>query len=295
MRGATSPTPDIMISIVINAVILGSIYALVALGLTIIFGVGNTLNLAHGAILTCGAFAAYVTANQNYLGLSPYLALISAIGAGAIVGAAIYLGIVRHIEGDYIVVLITTLAIGFMIQNFLRLFVAEGVITIPSILPGTLEPFGVPIRTFKIFVFAISCVCILFVYGLIEYTDIGKAMVSVSMSERGAQLVGIDIDRINSITWVLASGFAGLAGALLMMLQSGSWQMGLDPLIISFAIVILGGLGSIKGSIIGAYIIGFTETITISLIDISLQGLSAFILLIAILVVRPTGLFGNQQ
>lgn len=295
MRGATSQIPETMISIVINAVILGSIYALVALGLTIIFGVGNTLNLAHGAILTSGAFASYLTANQNYLGLSPYLSLVSAVVVGSLVGGAIYLGVVRYIEGDYIVVLITTLAVGFMIENFLRLFVTEGVITVPTIFTGAVSVFGTPIRTFKIFVFVISWACILSVYILIEYSEIGKAMISVSMSERGAQLVGIDIDRINTITWVLASGFAGLAGALLMMLQSGSWQMGLDPLIISFAIVILGGLGSIKGSIVGAYIIGFTETITISMIDISLQGLSAFLLLITILVVRPNGLYGNKQ
>lgn len=283
-----------MLSLLVNALLLGSIYALVALGLTIIFGVGNTLNLAHGAILTTGAFAAYITANQSYLGLSPYLALVSAVVAGSIVGTAIYLGIVRYIQGNHIVVMITTLAIGFMIENFLRLFVTEGIITVPTILTGNIAPFGTTIRTFSVFIFVLSWLCIGLVYGLIEYTEIGKAMISVSMSERGAQLVGISIDRINSITWLIASGFAGLAGALLMMLQSGSWQMGLDPLIISFAIVILGGLGSIKGSIIGAYVIGFTETITITMIDISLQGLSAFALLIIVLIIRPNGLLGDQ-
>ncbi len=114
------------------------------------------------------------------------------------------------------------------------------------------------------------------------------------MSTRGASLVGIETNRMYLYTWAVAGALAGLAGVFLGSIQTAGWAMGREPLVLSFSIVVLGGIGSIRGSLIGAYIIGFLEVFTVSYVDSSLSGLASLVVLVVILLVKPEGLFGRE-
>ncbi|MFC7165163.1 branched-chain amino acid ABC transporter permease [Halospeciosus flavus] len=128
----------------------------------------------------------------------------------------------------------------------------------------------------------------------VNYTRTGKAILATSMSTKGAALVGVESERMYLYTWVIAGALAGLAGVFLGSIQTASWAMGRAPLVLSFSIVVLGGIGSIRGSLIGAYVIGFLEVFTVSYIDSSLSGLASLVVLVAILLVKPEGLFGRE-
>jgi branched-chain amino acid transport system permease protein len=278
-------------NILISGIAISSLYALVAIGFTLIFGVGGVFNLAHGALLALGGFTSYFISFRY--GLSPILGLVGAVVVTGLVGGVLYLQVIEPVEDNTVAVLILTLLAGFLIQFGFGIFVTKQTISIPQIAPGSVSIAGTGIQNNTIFVFVSAVVLMAGLFVLVERTDIGKAIIAMSMSEKGASLVGIDQRRMKLYTWMLAAMFAGFAGVLLTSYQTGQWNMGLQPLLLSFTIVILGGLGSIKGSIIAAYLIGFVETITTSVISSQLTGVVPLSLLIVILLVRPQGLFGR--
>lgn len=277
-----------------NAIVISSLYMLVALGFTLIFGVGQIFNFAHGALVTIGAFSAYVVSNSTWLGLNPWIGLFFGALIGGAASGTLYKGLVKQIQEHPIIVGIVTLLVAFIFQHFLFIFITRESIFIPQLISGkTIGLFGETVLMFGIVTFVIAWIITISSIGFIRNTKTGKAVKAGSMSRKGAVLVGIDLDKINLITWVLAGAIAAASGVLLAMLEGGSWQMGIDALIISFAIVILGGLGSIRGSIVGAHVIGFTETFTVSFVDPRLQGLSALIVLLLVLFLKPEGFYGR--
>jgi branched-chain amino acid transport system permease protein len=284
-----------LIPVIINAISISSLYAIIAIGFTLIFGVGGVLNFSHGALITIGAEASYLLSNQTNLGLHPAIGLVGGTITAALVGAFLYLGVVRFVEDDPVTLLILTFIIGFFIQHACRVFLTGTAnFSVDQVTPGSTTIGGIEIFNINIFIFLLAGILIAATAVFVSRTKTGKAILAVSMSEKGSAIVGIDARKINLITWLLASAFAGIAGVLLTMKTTGSWSMGTEPLILAFSIVILGGLGSIKGSVIGAYIIGFTETFTTQFIDSSLQGFTALVLLIVFLLIKPEGLFGRE-
>lgn len=280
-----------LLNIVINATAISALYAMVAIGFTLIFGVGGVFNLAHGGLITLGGFGGYMVANvwsQNI-----YVGVLAGVTVSAICGVVIYLSVVRNLRNP-IIIMIFTLVIGFFIQHLLRIFVTGARISTSTLVAGQTVILGQDVQNNMIVIFALSWIVIVSLFILVNRTKTGKAIIAISMSQKGANLVGIDETRVNMYTWLIGGGFAGLAGILLVSFQTGSWNMGIEPLILSFAIVILGGLGSIRGSVIGAYVVGFMETITTSLISPELTGVTALVLLLAVLLVRPQGLFGRE-
>jgi branched-chain amino acid transport system permease protein len=287
------------IDIAVSAVIISALYALVATGFTLIFGVGGVLNLAHGASITLGAFAAYYVATVfeeiTVLGLGfPVAAILAAIVVPAIFSALLYSGMIERVEDQPIMVMILTLVTAVAIEQVILTVFGAQPKALPSILTSQVSLAGVQIGAQRLFVFVLSWIIIGALFVFVNYTEMGKAVLATSMSDKGAALVGIDSDRINLLIWVLAGAFAGLAGYFLGSFRAASWAMGRDPLVLSFSIVILGGIGSIRGSVVGAYIIGFLEVLTLRLIDPSLTGLTPLIVLVGVLLVKPEGLFGRE-
>lgn len=281
------------VSLLVNALILSSLYAIVAIGFTLIFGVGGVLNLSHGSLLTLGAFTSYYIA--SILEYSLLLATVTAVVVSAVAGAVIYLTVIRSIGGNMLVEMIITLLIGVTLEHLLRIFVTHSTITIETLIAGNTLIAGYTVQNHMVLIFVVSWIIIGGLFALVEFSDVGRAIIAISMNKKGAAHVGIDIDRINLYTWTLAAALAGLAGVFLLSFQTGDWRMGTDPLIISFAIVILGGLGSIRGSIAGAYAIGTIETLTTSLINPQLTGFASLLTVLLVLLVRPSGLFGRQS
>lgn len=278
-------------SVIVNAITISALYALVATGFTLIFGVGGVLNLSHGGLITLGAFSGYLV--STVWEFDAALGLLAAIATCGVVGGVIYMGIVRRLKSP-IIVIIVTLIVGFFIEHSLRIFVSNGTIFVPSILTGSYSFAGVESQTNMLLIFLIAWGLIIALFIFVNRTEPGKAIIAVNQSPKGAALVGINEDRINLYTWSLAAMFAGIAGFFLASFRTGSWNMGIGPLLLSFSIVILGGLGSIKGSVVGAYVIGTLETFTTSLVSARLTGVSALLVLVIMLLARPSGLFGRE-
>jgi branched-chain amino acid transport system permease protein len=233
-----------------------------------------------------------------------------ATAVGGAVGGATYMGVIRYVRTRPVTVLILTFVIGFFMMYFVRVFGQEILDIDPLNFPvspvfstegffQSVLPMGAAMLN-DIFIFVTSWILIGALFYFVNYTRTGRAIIAVSMSDKGASLAGINSERINLITWVLAGAFAAYAGVLLAFdLGGGSWLMSIDPpapLVLSFAIVILGGLGSIKGSVVGAYIIGFFETFTVAYAPggAQLAGVSSLVLLLVFLLVKPEGLFGRE-
>jgi branched-chain amino acid transport system permease protein len=277
-------------SFLINAAVLSALYALVAIGFTLIFGVGRVFNFAHGAFMLTGAYTAYLVTSSSQLGLPAWLGFPAGMLTAGLLASGIYLVMVQRVKDRPITILLATLLVGFIVQHTVRVVYGVGSFSIPQPVDGGIGG----VRTFQIFVFVSSWIVISLVLYGVNYTEFGKSIVATSQNLRGAQLAGIDTDRINLYTWAIAGVLAGFAGILLAQFQTGGWQMGLLPMVIAFSIVILGGLGSIKGSIIGAYVVGTIETAMTSLINPRLTGIASLVLLVVVLLIKPEGLFGQD-
>ena len=282
-----------------TAIFRSALYAIIAIGFTLIFGVGGILNFAHGAFITVGMFAAFlVTSPEGVIDLPIWVGLLAGTGAGALLGAVTYVGIIRYVRDRSVTVLILTFVIGFFLIYAVRIGASD--------IFGVREPLTIPVPQVmgtdflnNVFILVTSWLLIGLLFYFVNYTRTGRAIIAVSQSDKGAALVGIDAGKINLVTWTVAGAFAGYAGVLLAgALGSGGWLMSIRPpapLILSFAIVILGGLGSIKGSVVGAYVIGFVETFAVNFLPggQQLAGVASLVLLVAFLLVKPEGLFGR--
>lgn len=278
---------------ILIALLLSALYALISVGFTMIFGVGGVLNVSHAAFLTLGAYVMlYATSIQ---GINPWTATLVALGATGLFSAVVYIGPVKLIEDDPIIVVIVTLLIFLIVEEVF--FVLEGTApkSLPELVSGRLSVAGTTVLANQVLMFFLSWTILLGLVLFVNRTTLGKAIQAVSMSKRGSTLVGIDKFHISVVTWLIAGILAALGGIFLGIFQTAVYDMGLSPLIIAFSVVILGGLGSIKGSIVAAHIIGFLETFTTSLISPRLTGLAPLILLVIVLVVKPTGLFGREE
>lgn len=278
-----------IVTILINGTVISSLYALVAIGFTMIFGVGGTINLAHGGIITVGAFSAYYVTNA---GLGIWAGVLAAMAVPALFSVLLYKGFAER-RNDIIIVMILTLLASIVVEEVVRIVEGQPK-AIPALVSGTTELLGSSVQNNLLVVFVVSWLLIGGLFAFVNYTKTGKAILATSMSLRGAALVGIESDRINLYTWAIAGLLAGIAGLFLGSYQTANWAMGREPLILSFSIVVLGGLGSIRGSLVAAYVIGFLEVITTSAIDPRLSGLAGLLVLVVVLLVRPEGLFGRE-
>lgn len=275
----------------INALALSALYMLIAIGFTLIFGVGGVLNLAHAGLITTGAFVAYIFVQIHGFPLLAGIAaaLITTSGLGIL----LYLGFVRYIEST-VLIMVVTLLITFILEHTFRIFITRSEITVPHLIRGFTTISGVRVLYNTMAIFGISWISIGVLFYLVNNTDLGKAVIAISMSRKGGELCGISTDRINVYTWIIGSLMAGFAGVLLASLQTGQWNMGIEPMILAFSIVILGGLGSIKGSVLGAHIIGFAETFTTTFVSTTLTGVVPLFILVGVLLIQPEGLYGRE-
>jgi len=279
------------VNIGINWVLISSLYALVAIGFTLIFGVGNVLNLFHGASITLGAVAAWLVTSVG--GMNVWLGIGAAIILGGLFNVILYDGLIRRIQDDHIVVAVVTLVVFFIVEHGLIIGMGTTQKFIPPLIEGQTQVLGKNVLNNRIAVVALSWVVIGALIVFVNRTREGQAILAVSMSDKGAALIGIDADTVYRNTWIVAGVIAAVSGVFLGSFRTVSPAMGLNPMILSFSVVILGGLGSIRGSLVGAYVIGLLEVLTTSLVSPNLSGLTPLLALFVVLVLRPEGLFGR--
>ncbi|MFC5969978.1 branched-chain amino acid ABC transporter permease [Halomarina salina] len=278
-------------TVLVQIVILSSLYALVALGFTLIFGVGGVLNLAHGASITIGAFVAYVVTAQQ--GFGGFVGLAAAFVVTGLVSGVYYLALIKRIEDEPIMVMIITLVTSVAVEEVIR-FVYGSQAKVLTLVGGRISLAGSTVTYTQLVAFGLSALLIAALFAFVNYTPQGKALLATSMTKKGAALVGIEADRINLLVWVGAGALAGVAGVFLGATQGAFFAMGRGPLVLSFSIVVLGGIGSIRGSVLGAFVVGALEVLTVQYVDSSLTGLTPLLVLVVVLLLRPEGLFGRE-
>jgi len=273
----------------------GCIYILLATGLNLIFGVMKLVNFAHGQLLMVGAFVAYEVTTMA--GLNPYVSILVSMGSVALIGIMLEKFTFSKVRGsEKLNEIFISLGLIYVFENFATLFWERNYnIQIPSPLRGLSVPLGEILLGYdRVLAIIIVIVILVGLVLLTKKTKIGLAMRATSQKSDAAMLMGINIKRIYLFTFAVGAALAGAAGALYGILLLFNPTIGALPTIKGFAIIILGGLGSIPGAVIGGSLYGIAENTAAYLSNGTWQDAVAFILLIAVLVIRPTGLFGEK-
>ena len=286
---------------VINAVALGSLYALVAIGLSMVFGILRMTNFAHGDMMMVGAFA---TLLLGATGLPFGWAVIGGIVAGALAGIIVERAAYRPVRGaPDVTLLLTSLGVTYILENLgILLFTSSPQnFPIPEWLNGSYQFLDgmVTFTQINLLTIGLTLVSLLALGWFVTRTDVGLGMRAAAEDMAAAHLVGLDVNRLIIVAFAIASGFAGLAGVL-WAAQAGVVQpnMGFTPLLKAFVAAIIGGFGSIAGALVGGYLLGALE---IGIVAFLPSGLSpyrdaiVFALLIAFLLLRPNGLLRATQ
>ena len=271
---------------------IGCVYMLLATGLNVIFGVMKLVNFAHGQFLMIGAFAAW--AISVALGLNAYIAILISIGIVAVLGLIVQRFAFRKVLGtDKLNEIFVSLGLIFIFENAAVLLWGNGSYRVVSPLNGlTLNTQSISI-SYDLLVVVGVVIATLVAFGVLMYrTKIGLAMQATSQINHTAMLMGIDVDKIYLITFALGAALAAAAGGLYGILYPFSYQSGELPTIIAFAVIILGGLGSIRGAIVGGLLYGIAQQMATLFLGGIWSSAVAFALLIAVLIVKPNGIFG---
>jgi branched-chain amino acid transport system permease protein len=286
--------------ILIDGFAISSLYALGATGFTLIFGVSGVLNLSHGAIMVAAAVASW--ALSGYLQAGPYAAALGGVGIGLVLTMATYFVAVRPIQRSpriaeaekEIFILTATLLWGIIISEVVSYLFTNNAKTVLPIVEGVVTVLGVRTPSNEFFTAAICWIAIALLWLLVNKTRHGKAVLAASMNPRGVTLLGIELTSIHLAVWLIYGLLASIAGILLgMFLGVSSYSAG--PLTASaFSIVVLGGLGSVSGSLLAAYVVGYLETVTAYMINPAYRTIPALLLLVIVMYLRPQGLFGRR-
>ena len=287
-------SPVILIPAILNGLMTGAVYALVALGLTLIYGVLHIINFAHGALLSAAMFAAFFA--FRLLGLDPYVAafliapLFFALGYGLqrfVIGPAS--------RGDDRNMLLVTLGAAIVIENVLLYAFRADTRTID--LPYAFQTIDVGFTFLaipRLIGFAAVFVVALALWAVMNLTDTGKAIRAVAKEKLGAELSGIDVPHIYAMTFGLGTACVAIAACLLMPSFYVNPTVGDAFVLVAFTIVVLGGMGSVPGALIGGLIVGVVESLSGLFLGESLGQIGIFLVFIVVLLVRPTGLFGAK-
>ena len=286
----------------------GSLYALIALGYTLVYGVLFIINFAHGEFFMAGVFTSTVFVaipmdQSGFLNRYPILALLI-IG---VVAMLVSMGISLLTErvayrplrrAPRLVPLITAIGASFFWQYFFRGLYGSGVTAFPTVdaLKGSITIFGIDILKTQAVVILASIVLLIILYIIVMRTKMGKAMRAVAEDKEIAALMGIDVDRIIVITFAMGAAAAGVAGVLYAILfRQVFFLMGFFPGIKAFTAAVLGGIGSIPGAVLGGFVLGLTEAFATGYVSSDYEDVFAFTLLVLILIFKPSGLLGRVE
>lgn len=287
-------SPVILVPAVLNGLMTGAVYALVALGLTLIYGVLHIINFAHGALLTAAMFAAFFA--YTLLGLDPYLAvflLAPLFFAAGYLLQRFVIGPAAH--GDDRNFLLITLGLAIVIENALLYFFRADTRTIDLPYAFDVVALGpafiaVPRVVALGAVVAVAAV----LWAIMQWTDTGKAIRAVAKEKLGAELCGISVAHVYAVTFGLGTACVAVAACLLIPTYYVNPTAGEAFVLIAFTIVVLGGMGSIAGALIGGLFVGIVESLSSVFLGESLGQIGIFVLFIVVLLVRPSGLFGAR-
>ncbi len=285
---------DLLLPSVINGVLTGGVYALLALGLTLIYGVLHIVNFAHGSLLMVAMFGVWLLASQA--GIDPYLALPLMIVAMFVFGWLLYAGVIGRISrGDDRTILLTTLGVAVVLDNLALVIFTGDTRTIETPYSFDMIDFGlVSVPTAKLISFGFAIALAVVLWAFMALTDTGRAIRAVAKEPEGARLVGIRPQRMFALAYAIGVACLGAAACLLLPTFYVSPSVGNVFVLLAFTIVVLGGMGSFVGAVVGGLLIGITESVGGLYLGESLGPICVPIVFVAVLLLRPTGLFGAK-
>jgi branched-chain amino acid transport system permease protein len=279
----------------VNGLLLGGIYALLALGYTMVYGIIKLINFAHGDIYMLGAFIGYWLINR--LQMNFFFALIVAMCATALVGVIIEAIAYRPLRNSpRIAALITAIGVSFLLENGMIFLVGPNLRPFPQVIEVTKYQLGpIAISNVQLLILLVSLVLMVGLQVIVKRTKMGKAMRAVSVDADAARLMGIDVNRVISFTFAIGSALAGAAGVLIgLYYNSIDPMMGVTPGLKAFVAAVLGGIGLIPGAALGGFVIGLLETGASAIGLSNYRDAIVYAILIVILLVRPTGILGKN-
>ncbi len=285
---------ELIFSTLINGLSLGGIYAMIALGYTMVYGIAKMLNFAHGDIIMVGGYVIYVFMALN----NPLLAILMAVIFCVLLGITVEKVAYKPLRGaSPLAVLITAIGVSYLLQSLAQIIFgsANKMVTVYDF--GSIKILGATVQVSALVTLAVTVVVMVILTLFVKYTRLGRAMIAVSEDKGAAQLMGINVNGIITITFAIGSALAALAGLFyLLKAPSISPTLGAMPGIKAFTAAVIGGIGSIPGAMLGGILLGIVESVSYKITAIApYTDAIEFSILIIILLVRPTGFLGKKR
>lgn len=272
--------------------LLGSIYALVSIGLNLIFGVIRIINFAQGEFLMLGMYGAYIC--YATMGLDPYVAMFLVVPATGLLGMAVYWLIMRPLQNEAMMQVFASFGLLLVFQNLVLAATGGEAFSINTAFSAVSVSVGsVQVGAARLVVLVAAVVVSLLLALFLTRTTFGQAIRALAQDRKGAQLMGINVEKVYMWSFGIGAALAGLAGVLLTPIFTMTPQIGGNFIMAAFAVVVLGGLGSVLGAFVGGFIVGLTEALAGYYIDPVLKNAILFVVFIIVLIVKPSGLFGH--
>lgn len=286
---------ELLAQLVVSGVLLGGLYALISLGLTLVYGSLHLINFAHGDYLMIAMYLAWICFTTFHI--NPYLSIVIVTPVMFVAGVLTYLVLIRPVlRSAHIVQVFITFGLGIIVQNVaLIAFTGEERSVDLPIARSVYSVGGVKITYTALVAFAVALAAAGLLYLLMRYTFLGKSIRATGQNPLAAQLVGINTNVARLITFGLSSALLGIAGPMLIPIYSTYPTIGNDFILIIFIVIVLGGLGSFRGAIVGGLTIGVVQTVSNYYLHSPINQALMFLLLILILVIRPSGMFGQAR
>ncbi|MHB1127489.1 MAG: branched-chain amino acid ABC transporter permease [Bacillota bacterium] len=275
----------------INGFMLSGVYILVALGLTLIFSIMRIINFAHGELYMLGAFAVLVFYSR--LGISYLIALLLAMIVVALLGVLMERFLFRPFWKEPHNCLILSLGLSIILQNIALLIFGAEDLNVPSAFPGVISVFNASLSVERTVTIFLAAVLVVGLYFFIHYTRAGLAIRAIAQDPVAAALQGMKQSRTRTITFGIGAALAAAAGGLMVPINYASPFIGMMPTMKAFAVIMLGGLGSIPGVVLGGLLLGFSENMSATFLG-SIADMVSFVIIVLVLILRPKGLLGHE-
>jgi branched-chain amino acid transport system permease protein len=287
--------PGLVTQSVVTGLLLGGVYALVSVGLTLIFGVLGVVNFAHGAMLSLSLFIVYWLATS--VGLPVYVATLIAVPVMLAFGYTVQRGLLNNLvlSGSHEGPLLVTLGLSLLISNILLMIFGGRPLSVPSSVDGSLRIFGAIASYERLIAFAGAALVAVVLTLILKKTSFGMSIRAVAANSQGAALVGVNVGHVYALTFGIGAACVGAAGGLLAPFLSLTPAVGEEFTILAFVIVVLGGLGSVAGAMVGGLIIGLVQTVGALYLPGTGSLILVFAVFVLVLLLRPQGLFGATR
>jgi branched-chain amino acid transport system permease protein len=295
---------EYFIGLLLSGLTRGAIYALIALGYTMVYGIIGLINFAHGEIYMIGAFTSFIVATILSIYGFPLLAIIVLAGLAAVIWSASYGYTIEKIaykplrKAPRLSALISAIGMSIFLQNYVLLAQTSEFLPFPQLIPDFpfMEPIAHIVGSTDLVILVTTTIAMLILTVVIKYTKIGKAMRATSQDRTMAMLVGINVDRIISVTFIIGSSMAAIGGLLIAShIGQINFSIGFLAGIKAFTAAVLGGIGSVPGAVLGSVVLGLTESFATGYVSSDYEDVFAFSLLVLILIFKPSGLLGKVE